>query len=64
MANHITQSQIQTLLAITTTNLTPTQFFQLADALNRIKYTLAGDGAAGAGESSLGTIFASTNPNP
>lgn len=64
MANHLSNSQIQTLLAITTTNLTPTQFFQLADALNRVKYTLAPDGAGGSGESSLGTIFPSSGPNP
>jgi hypothetical protein len=64
MANHITNSQIQTLLAISTTNLTPTQLFQLVDALERVKYTLATDGAAGSGESNLGTIFPVTGSNP
>jgi len=34
------------------------------DALNRTKYVLAADSQAGAGESTLATIFTSTGPNP
>lgn len=64
MALHDTQSQIQTILAKTCTNMKPFEVFALVDALSRLAYVQAADGAAGAGESTLGTIFPSTNPNP
>jgi len=67
MSQHITQSAIQTLLSATVSNLHPFELYQLVDALTRIKHTEGGDGvvgAGGAGESTLGTIFASSNPNP
>jgi hypothetical protein len=65
MANHITEAQIQTLLAVGTVGaLYPYQLFQLVDALDRKQYVLAADSNAGAGESTLATIFASTGPNP
>ncbi len=67
MAQHITQAAIQTLLGATVSNLHPFELYQLVDAMNRIKHVEGGDGltgAGGAGESTLGTIFASTNPNP
>jgi len=64
MALHATQSQIQTIIGTTCSSLKPYQIFQLVDALGRLNYTLAADGQAGAGESTLGTIFPSTNPNP
>jgi hypothetical protein len=55
MANHITEAQIQTLLAVGTVGaLYP----------YRKQYVLAADSNAGAGESTLATIFASTGPNP
>jgi len=64
MANHITEAQIQTLLANTVGSLYPYQLFQLVDALDRKQYVLAADASNGAGESTLSTIFPSTAPNP
>ena len=64
MANHLNNSQIQTILALTVTNITPTQLFQLVDALNRVKYTLSNESANGANDSNLGTIFPAAGPNP
>jgi hypothetical protein len=64
MAVHDTQSQIQTIIAKTGSNMKPFEVMAILDALGRVNYTLAADGQAGAGESTLGTIFPSTAPNP
>lgn len=64
MALHDTQSQIQTILAKTCSNMKPFEVFALVDALSRIQVVVAADGQSGSGESTLGTIFPSTNPNP
>jgi hypothetical protein len=64
MANHLKQSQIQTILAKTVSDLKPAEIAQLVDALARVSYTRATDGASGTGESTLATIFPSTGPNP
>ena len=64
MAQHWTNSQIQTALSKTVSNLKPYELFALEDALGRTKYTLDSDGQSGAEESTLGTIFPSTGPNP
>ncbi|GAC1674161.1 MAG: hypothetical protein NVS9B2_23360 [Steroidobacteraceae bacterium] len=64
MAQHLTQAQIQTVLAKTGSNMKPYEIFALADALMRLKYTQDTDGNSGAAEAILGTTFASANPNP
>lgn len=64
MAIHISQSQIQTILAKTGSNMKPYELLSLMDALGRLNYTQASDASAGAGESTLGTIFPSTGANP
>ncbi len=64
MAQHWTNSQIQTALALTVGNLKPYQVYALVDALGRVKHTEDGDGQSGANESNLTTIFPSSGPNP
>jgi hypothetical protein len=66
MANHITNSQIQTLLAVTPVSaLTAGQFAQLADALDRVSFTRAIDSQVGtAQDPTLATVFPSSGSNP
>jgi hypothetical protein len=62
LALHITQAQMQTLLALTVGALKPQQLFQIVDALDRIQYVAAPDSSSSF-ESTLTTIFPSTAPN-
>ncbi len=64
MAQHLANSDIQTILAKTVSNIKPYELKALRDALKRIQHVEDGDGQSGANESTLGTIFASTGPNP
>lgn len=66
MANHITNSQIQTLLAVGTVGaLTVGQLGQLVDALDRVSFTRVTDGNAGTSQdTTLATIFPSAGSNP
>lgn len=66
MANHITQSQIQTLLALSPVSaLSVGQFAQLADAMERLNVTRVQDGNAGlAADPLLSAVFVTSNPNP
>lgn len=63
LALHDTQAAIQTILAKTVSNLKPQEVHQLEDALNRIQHVDAPDSNMSV-ESTLGTIFPSTAPNP
>lgn len=65
MANHITNSQIQTLLALTVSAMTAGQLMQLVDAMDRVEYTRVTDGNAGtASDPTLATVFPSAGNNP
>ena len=66
MANHITNSQIQTLLAVSPVSaLTAGQLLQLAESLNRVQYTRVTDGNAGGSQDpTLATVFPSAGANP
>ena len=66
MPNHITQSQIQTLLAVTPVSaLTYGQMMQLVEACDRLSFTRVIDSQAGlTGDPSLATIFPSAGNNP
>jgi len=64
MSQHLTNAQIQTILAKTVSNLKPYEFYALEDALKRVVYVRAADFADGTGENTLGQIFPSGGPNP
>ena len=66
MANHITQSQIQTLLGLTPVSaLSYGQLMQLVDATERLNVTRVKDGDVGlTADPLLSAIFVTTNPNP
>lgn len=59
MAQHLTNAQIQTVLAKTGSNMKPYEIFALAASLDKAKHVEGTDKDAGASESTLGTIFPS-----
>jgi hypothetical protein len=64
MSQHWTNTQVQTALAKTVSDLKPYEMKALMNALKRVSHVEDGDGQDGANESTLGTIFPSTGPNP
>jgi hypothetical protein len=66
MANHLTNSQIQTLLAVTPVSaLTAGQLKQLVDSLQRVEYVSVDDANAGtASDPTLAVVFPSAGNNP
>ncbi len=61
---HLTNAELQTLMAKTVINIKPFEVNQLIDALSRVKYTQGTDADAGSTESTLGTIFPVSGLNP
>jgi hypothetical protein len=66
MANHLTNSAIQTLLAVSPVSaLSAGQLNDLADALNRVKFARVIDSAVGGSvDPTLATVFPAAGPNP
>ena len=63
MAQHWTNAQIETCLALTVGNIKPYQLNALQDALSRVPYVEDPDGSNGSDESTLTSIF-SNGLNP